>query len=468
MATMKKFKLSFSEDYNDYHETPTNTELRRFGEILGLERKFHTIEVKKGDIKAASEYCAKAIVRIIAQHGSQLRKLIFFRVSLNNRNEFVKLMASAPMLETLDFWLLDFLQPIEEDVEPACNEPVLMKYLKKVRIHSSDAILFKLFAAPHVEEFEISTESTIQFQNVFDFIQPKMKLKSLEIDQKTFPFFFQFLPSLPAMKLQRFRMLWMFRQDEDPLLNRNFCKFLRSHANTLEHLELEFHSREVFETIFTKLDRLKILEFVRIDRLPIDEAFYEQIRPRWNLKRIYSRRHKFPNKIAAQGILGNCPNLESLEVPYDQIVCSMLPFLALNNPKLKTLSMETIRSKIKVKARVKFNFLTRLDLQTVVNFTFIASFIKINPTIDTLVVEVVGKKSSLKGLTQLMNLPNLKNLQIQGNLKTLKKVYAAIKNECRYLKTLVLVESQGLAWSWDFSEDGEESSQKELLCDHFE
>lgn len=88
MATMKKFKLSFSEDYNDYHETPTNTELRRFGEILGLERKFHTIEVKKGDIKAASEYCAKAIVRIIAQHGSQLRKLIFFRVSLNNRNEF--------------------------------------------------------------------------------------------------------------------------------------------------------------------------------------------------------------------------------------------------------------------------------------------------------------------------------------------------------------------------------------------
>lgn len=97
---------------------------------------------------------------------------------------------------------------------------------------------------------------------------------------------------------------------------------------------------------------------MKLESLPTDQDFYLNLSK--GIKEIYSDSSD-STEIALRGLLGNCPELEVLEVFFSEHVPNMLPFLSINNPKLKEFSL----SHIGTYPDLRFSTLKKLSLDTI-------------------------------------------------------------------------------------------------------
>jgi hypothetical protein len=202
-------------------------------------------------------------------------------------------------------------------------------------------------------------------------------------------------------------------------------------------LEFEHASREILETIFTKLIHLKRLK-LNANTLPIDKEFYDQMTP-FDFLTEFHVDDRIPNEDAARGLFINFPNLEVLSVDCDPhgIISNIMPFIVVNNSRLRNLSIDTM--KVQKDPDLKFKNLEVLHVFLFKKISYLVEFLKQNPTIHTLHVKWIYDQIFIdEVIEKLMNETKLKHLKFGGRLETMKAVYDKIKMDSNNLKSLEL------------------------------
>lgn len=421
--------------------------------ILELSRKFQKLHVNNLDAfdleekRAAVNEKAKSLVKIISKHGSQIRELNLNFPVFNSIAEFREIMINLPLLEKV---VVNGLQCMElSKKEISDSHPILMTLLKSVSITNSNFEIFKCFTAPKMNHFELDSTDH-ELDGVKDFLKAVVGLESMDVSG------WQLIESNPKeLKLKKLRVGSKFCDKSEKV----FLKFLKSQSASLEYLELPFISGDVLAEIFSQPGHLKTL-VIGPSKLPIDEEFYKKLRTFRRLKEF--RLSNYRDDRIVKGILGNCPNVEILQLPFLFNPSELLPFITINNPKLKKLTIFDVRAEIG--PEVQFKFLTHLQVESVRHLKFAVNLIENTPSIETLKLQHDGFVN-LGDLNELLNQPSLKHLKLCGSAWMLKKIYDAIKVDYKKLKTLELETADGMKFFFRFPVD---SSQWNPNCRYFD
>lgn len=435
---MNKFKLKLrNRPESSYYW------FNQIGEILSLKRKFRTIQLQTDRVprnlhnlggvyydNRKRHETLSAIMRVAAQHGSEVRKLILNRVQLYSNVDFEAIGNNMPLMEELE---VKYSLPIDDSDENFhyYSGTSHLESLKHVKVISSDTTIFRFFTAPHIESLQL-INPMLEPGYPLTMLLTSDKLESLEID--TSFKFFKYTPSTIKLKKLSIHSLVepprvvdysLFQHDEAELI-----KFLESQAPTLIHLELEGAYRiEVYQTILTKLNHLKILK-VNFKHLPVDKKFYADLKPLMGLKELHSF-SDHPAMAKVVGMCGRCPNIESFTSPCAGL--QLLPFLVRNNPLLKVLSVPCVSSS----GDVKFEHLKVLKVPQL-SVECIKMFFANNPTVDTLGSFYNENVTSIEEVEAVLSIPTLKHLKLRGDFRSLRKIYELTKVDFRNLKSLRL------------------------------
>lgn len=424
---MKKFTLKLSNRMWVEH----------FEELMSLERKFQSMSVFLPSFHY--EKSVELLIKVSLRYGSQIRSLTLNESEFDHLQDFCDILESLPLLEVLEVNKTVMKEHSKEDLSSI--QPVILKQLKTLIFRSSSWSLFQCLVGSQVTNAIVfNMMLRITDRDCFvKFLEESRKLESLEIDSRVFvrTFELEFRKSF-EFKLKRFKFLWHFPQTDIGDADKNLSLFLATQTSSLEELELNYLTHELLRVIFVKLRNVRKLRF-NSTCLPTDKNFYDQLKPVNTLKEIIAH-DQIPNEEAARGLLGICPNLNSLQVLHDpeNLINKILPFTAVYNTKLNALSLESFKNE--VDAGIKLNSLKFLHVETFANFEFLLSFLRSHPAIDTLSIKVEEHEEALiyEFLHVLMEEPKLKNLKFAGSFKTLKSIYDSIKVDYKHLKSLEL------------------------------
>lgn len=418
-------------------ETPTNDWYEHLDEILNLNRKFQVINVLddlkgfRSDSVLHSQVQARAIMKLAARHGSQVRKLFIENVEFDCPEDIKKIVINMPMLEELQVKNLEISTNYEE--APLVIQPVLLKSLKTLIFSYSYSIILNNFTLPNITSLELIYPFPYgEFDNFMSLLKLD-KLDSLSITQPDAELF-RHQSEFATFKLKKLEVCFGQSMYRDVEGEADFLTFLKSQAPTLNHLKLigRFEA-EVILTAVTKVKNLKSLT-TDLGNFPDDEEFFSKFEPLIGLKELgldfvgTSNVHKL--------IYKKCPNIESFNDWYGSVGDrTMLPFLAINNPHLRKLPIiESIRM---CDCKLKFAFLLQLHVTTIESWEALTAFIAFNSTIHTLRVDAIFI-SHINDIQALISLPNLKHLRLRGDLESMRMVYNMVKTDSKGLKTLEL------------------------------
>lgn len=432
-STMNKFTLKL------YHKSEKVLWVDKFDEIMSLKRNFQSIDVNCDDSRAWN--AIELFIELTAHHGSQIRSLTLHKADFKHSKDFCTILKNVPMLEHLEISRTKFSLPESEKNNKVRSVP--LKHLKSIKVVYSSWVLFKYFMGSKItQEFSLVL-STAQVrkserENLVSFLEISNTLKSFEMDREAYEriFEFDFTRSFP-FNLKKFKFFSYTFKSEVNQVDENFINFLASQASSLEELSLEFSSREILQTIFTRLEKLTKLT-LNSNSLPTDKEFYDQLIPLENLKEIYAD-DRIPNEIAAMGLLGNCPNLEVLKVDCDphEVISNILPFIAVENPKLRIMHIDTL--KVHHNPEVEFKYLEALHVFFFKNSRYLLAFLRNNPTVKTLKVKWIYDEVFVDEiLDALMNTTNVQHLKFGGKPETMKTIYDKVKGDNKKLKSLEL------------------------------
>lgn len=402
---------------------------------------------------------------VAARHGSQIRKLDFATGESDIYNHLSAIFESMPLLEDLE--ITTYRSTLIRAHSPDVIQ-VNLKHLRNLIIENEDFSIFQHFLAPNV--VAVKVEGGVQGEQgrglekpLVNFLLNAPKLKLLSLDHRSFNAFFQTEHEIIPFKLQKFKLFWM-NVDCTPNSWLNFLSFLNSQAHTLERLQLSSRpSPEVLVAFFNLLTNLKTL-FIILSLLPTEEEFYKLLKPSKSLTKVrswFGKRNRFPNENAAKGFLGNCPNLEKLEVLIEP---EILAFLAINNPKLKELKVSSLTTQ--AQAEVRFKCLNCFHIIIVGDLELLLTFIRNNPTLTTLKTGFVEKNVFTEEvLTKLMSESNLVHLRFKGLSDTIETIMSSIAHYEK-LKTLTLLIKRFPRRVWE-STDFKASNDKVEIVDYY-
>ena len=426
---MDKFKLQLWNS-DSFFQGPHKLWTEEIDEVLSLKRKFVTIDVTLEDIHAPNS--TDLFAKVAESCGSRVRKLIMQDADFKSSSVLSNILLSMPLLEELEIR------------ELRCPEKfplrsVKLNRLKVLKISNVDWKFFQYMKAPNVTTFEVDdsemniSDDSVEF--LTSFLKSSADLESLGIEEYIIDKIFcsKAIKSFP-LKLKKIDF-----QNND-LTDQHFARFLATQASSLEELEIQFGSRDIYEVIFKEMKVLKTLR-MNMDTLPTDKEFYDRLKPIKSLKEIFSN-FGFSDEVSAKGILGNCPNLEVLNVTMHGNGFDLLSFIAINNPKITTLSIKTLKGH--TSPDIKFRSLKQLQLYEVKNIEFLLTFIRNNPALETLSIWWIDEDVlQPKDLDVLMDESNLRHLKFMGECETMKAIYDKLKVDYKNLKSLELSVNYG-------------------------
>lgn len=459
--TMDKFKLQLWNN-DGYWQLPHKVWTDEIDVILSLKRRFVTIDVTLED-NTHEPSSSDLFAKIAASCGSQVRKLIMHDAVFKNSSTLNEILKSMPLLEEIEIRELYCSSASYQNQEP---QPVTLYRLKTLKISNVDWKFFQHLNAPNITTFEVDdsemniSENSVEF--IKNFLESSRGLESLGIEETVIDKIF----SSKSMRRFTFKLKKLDFQNNDQA-DRYFSKFLASQASSLEELEIQIGSREIYDVIFRDMRCLKTLR-MNMDTLPTDKEFYDRLKPIKSLKEIFSN-FGFSDEVSAKGVLGNCPNLEVLNVTMDSNGFELLPFIAINNPKITTLSIKALRDHIS--PDIKFESLKRLQLYEVRNVEFLLTFIRNNPAVETLSIWWIDEDVlQPKDLDILMEESNLKHLKFMGECETMKAIYDKLKVDYKNLKSLELCVNYGSLTGMPvlYFEFPEDSNKWNPHCEYFD
>lgn len=407
-----------------------------FDDIMSLKQPFYSIEVNLED--SHSHHLIQLFGQLTSQHGGNARELIIHNAEFKSPKDFCEILRHVPKLEFLELSRTNF--KLSEDDDPSSMTFVKLKHLKTIKVVYSSWIFFRFLMGSQITSLVVSTAQVrpAELESLVNFLELSKSLESIEMDREAFERIFQlgFLKSF-SFKLKRFKFFsYTFKSEKDHV-DENFIKFLELQSETLEELGLEYSSRAILQTIFTKLTNLRKLR-LNSNSLPTDAEFYEQLMPIVYLRE-FEADDRVPSAIVAKGILKNCPNLEVLMMECDpnDVISAILPFIAQNNPKIKTLQVDSL--KCEQAAEAKFQFLEAFHVFLFKEEDVLLSFIKNNPSLKTLNVKWVYEKRFIdRILPILLQETSITHLVFGGKSETMTNIREKIKSDPKHLRSLEL------------------------------
>lgn len=377
------------------------TSLESFEEILKLKRNFQSLLINFSGQRQSFEI--KLLLKIASHHGTQIRDLKLCNVVFLSYKDFEDLMKNFSMLEHLNLNDITLDNSVNENLGK-----VHLSKLKSLDIKNCSTDFYHCFETPQLKS--LSLNRIIDREKFIGFLETSESLEALKLNADAFyELFNEKIPTKSQLKLKHIAVEGQKSSD-------SFEEFLISHKNSVEELKVQFSttSEKLMKIIFGSLTSLKKLKLCN-EVMPYESFFYERLRPSENLREleVYSG---FKSEAAAKGILGNCPNLEVFRTVNDLGNIhspDLLQFMSTKNPNLIILSVRSVMSENKTKA--KFDNLKKLEVERIVDDKKFLEFLKTNATIEILYIKSLSSFDISEGNFKiLLNQRNLKCLRI-GN-----------------------------------------------------
>lgn len=413
-----------------------NLWIHKIDEIMALKERFLALNVCLHDQHERN--IIGNFVQVTSNFGTHIRQLIIHKAKFFHAKQFCDILRNVRLLEELEIHRTSF--DLSDDEDAHSVRPVKLKHLKTIKVVYSSFTLFKYLVGSQISTLILSTALVRPEERdaILKFLEASERLETIEMDREGFERIFQLeFPKFFPFKLKKFKFFSYTFRSEVNQVEQNFINFLESMASSLEELIFEYSSREILQTIFTKLVNLRILK-LNSNSLPTDKEFYDQMIS-FEFMKEFDADDRIPNAIAAKGILRNLPNLETLRVECDpnDVISEILPFIANNNPEVKTLQIDTL--KVKHIPDVKFFFLEELHVFLFKDEQLLLTFIRSNPTLLKLKVKWVYEATFVDEILDvLLTQTSLKHLSFGGKLETVKAIYNKIRDDHRELETLEL------------------------------
>ena len=255
-----------------------------------------------------------------------------------------------------------------------------------------------------------------------------------------------------------------------------FSAFLASKGASLEKLSLNHATMKILKTILTKLKVIKSLR-TNSTSLSTDKEFYDRFLTITSLKAL-TLHDAIPSDDSAKGLLRLSPNLEVLKAFHDPrgFIPRLLSFIAVQNPNLRALHVDTLQVVSNDYSTVQFGFsvanLKALAMLHIENFNHpesVLTFLKANPTVATLRLTNIDERLTIKEVfTSFLEVVSLKHLIVTGSVSATKEIFNAIKENYKTLKSLELnVDDTGCTHKMTFHLP-QDSSEWDSRCSFFD
>lgn len=377
----------------------------KLSEVLSLERLFHSIEISLMGL------CDdKLLEELSVKHGARVKMLYLNSVTIKNVESFREILNNFKLLEHLEIYRMQFqCQNIER---PSADQKVDLKELKFIRIEKSSTFV--------IDQINRSSMDLVQLWSVeregsHDFMAVSKRSTKLEVNVAKIRRIFHPLLTRRALpfKLKSFyvtgRLYEHVHFDAD--VSETFIKFLKTQTDSIIEIDVtgirlyEPDSIGIFEVIFNEFPHLSSLKFDLFGfnhMRKSDANLFNRLKPNMGLRHLDCGKRSVP-KALANKLLIKCPGIETL-----YIYCEggdLLPFLAFNNSKLKSLTLKEVCNP--ASANLKFKFLENFVVFISRKRTPWLSFVMNNTSIRRLVIINPNKKFSYKTFNTLKTHPNL-------------------------------------------------------------
>lgn len=386
---MKKFKLVLANNYSSRICFPIlwNHEIN---ELMKFERKYQAIEVNLRGENAVEDF-----VKFTEKLGSNVRQLEAYDCTLTERN-FKDIFENLPKLEKLILSRVN----IKFNTEITETSPVELKSLKSLKLEICQWELLNFIDA-ELKSLKVLGMTHYPIEPLMRFMLKLRKLESFQLGKSAYEKIFQLSPVKFPFQLKKLKISSSTCAFEYffPEMPKNFNVFLNEHCKNIENfLCLSPMIPAIYKTIFSSFLSLNSLE-IHIFSLPNNLKMYESFKSLRFLKTLKIR-GTFESFQLAEAMLGNCSEIETLEVMDDELIIpNLLPFIAVNNFKLKFLSMFNFKSFI---SEVEFGNLKALELQEVnpENCDALVEFLLRNKKIE--VLKLRWTKNVTKGQVEFL------------------------------------------------------------------
>jgi hypothetical protein len=290
------------------------------------------------EVNLRGEGALDDFIRILSKFGGNLRSLKLNDCTLDNLS-FTRIFENLPKLEHLTLKSINFIQS-----SYSCS-PIHLQSLKRLRLEVSSWKILDFIDAK-LEVLEVIGFSSNTLGPLTNFMKKQNKLKVLELGKQSYEELFKAPPVKFPFELKELKLSTCFDSFEflHPQLPVNFHAFIQDHCQQIEVFNsMNLLQPMILQTVFKTFTSLKELE-INVSTLPNDDEFYRSFKHMKFLKALILH-GEFGSSVAAEVLLTNCTEIETLEVISDEsILITLLPLVSICNAKLQRLSMFTFKS----------------------------------------------------------------------------------------------------------------------------
>jgi hypothetical protein len=409
-STMKKFVLKLT----------TAAWIWEIEKILKLKRKYHSISIEQDE-----PIFTYATRKVLAEHGTKLRTFKLTKASVVSLQDLLQF---TPLLESLELENISLTNTKDQ------QQPIDLPHLKHLKIDKcSDEILNLISGAKYLSNLEI-----VSYENreiVMKFLMKHPTIKSFSIGYKVFENFLQNedVMTIP-FRLQKLE----FAGYPISVIHENCLKkFIKLHAPTLNHIRNpHIVSTEIHQIVFNQIPNLKTVS-INVESLPTEKSFYCCMSPLEKVTKL--RLHgKFPKHEVAKLFIANFPSVVSLNMKYLKCSIWFMKFLQKISQHQKNIVHLKIPNFFKgTPNNLHFKHLKTLRVNTSQNLPFWKNFVHTHSsTIEEITVNRLHEEGKFKSkdIEDLLELPMLRRLTMNGDSKVVDEIWAVIRADYKQLK----------------------------------
>lgn len=343
-------------------------------------------------------------------------------------NEVLQILSEMPLLE---FLMIQIFNIDLSSLEGSVN----LERLKALTIDHHNCQVLKFISAKNVSKIKLTNNSlepsTEDVDGLYEFLNQNENLKSLTLNKTGFNQIFS--KNELNLQLASFEVEFNYKQLTLPeQFLKVFNEFLIVQSKTLIHLKIEFiknMSLPLFKTIF-RLKQLKTLS-LDVSELPTNREFYLKAKPLNELDELVICTY-FRSDDAAEGLLGNSPNVTS--ITFKEYIGDEINLVAVYNQNLTKLDLKALRNP--VNENLTYKLLKSLSVGEIMDTDNLLSLITKSPAIESLTVEWVHEEKVTEHFIEvLLQQRSLFHLNFTGDYEVLKHIFNNLKNNFGHLKS---------------------------------
>ena len=421
--TMKKLPIcNFRINPMDATRNPYGIRRQDLHSLLSSERKFSSIVIK--DSFGHSRAVLEKFLSIRGQ------SVLCLEINSNmHHRSLEKTLKHLPNVENLTL-NLDFL----------LSERVKLRKLKSLRILATSHEMLQIIEAPKLVELKLSGSYDDKRKiDIIAFLIKSVKLQKLSVAQGLEILKLEGIENC-SFKLKVLEMTGSINKEEahkgqrSSVLTREeiFSKFLKQQEKSLTKIIIQPGNCDlIYKQILTWSNNLNYLCF-DCSKLPQKESFYLHLKPLKNIRTLRIITHDFECFEVVVAFHSLFPQIETLICRDDFIVPSYLNYLEIMadlHPNLETLIIYHFAA---LCGNFRFKNLKTLIFGNI-NKAGVELILK-HPTLENLSFgHPYLSLPSSSNVRRLQALPNLKTIEVQGPLHSVKKYYKICKSDYKNL-----------------------------------